>query len=369
VSREPGGERREERWEGFGGGPGRGGNIDGRPLSGKGKLGWRFPETGGAEVDTDLVIAAPPACLNGALYVPVGGARAGLLCLREEKNRPVDKWFAAASNGVALSPAATSNRVFFADGRKGDGRRSLRCVDAAGGDEKWRVPVDAEASGEFVLTDEGLLVADVPDGLTAFTRGGATAWRTRCGEVLGMPCAAGPLAVAAVGGPAGVLVLDGATGRQLWRAPLESAAAAGPVVRKNVICVGTPAGVAALSLADGRRLWETAGGAPGAPLALLKSGLAYTTADGRLVVVDTEKGAVAWEAGDAVPGLSPLATGGFVVFVNKSGLAARPAAGGDEEPWKTIESWLGLPVCSPVMADSRVYVATDRKGLLCLKSK
>jgi hypothetical protein len=31
--------------------------------------------------------------------------------------------------------------------------------------------------------------------------------------------------------------------------------------------------------------------------------------------------------------------------------------------------WLGRLTCSPVMADSRIYIATDKKGLVCLKGK
>lgn len=369
----PGGQQREVRWEGYAGGPGCGGNLDGQPLPEKGKLGWRFPETDGSEQVSGLKIAAPPACLNGVLYVPADGDRKGLLCVREAASdkevRGEEVWFVAASNGVALSPAATAKEVFFVDGRKGDSGRNLHCLAVADGREKWKLPVADDAPGEFVLTDEGGLIADVsPSQLKAFDAAGKVTWVATCGNVYGMPVASEAFVVVATDNPGALCVLDRPTGRELWRLPLDAAPTAAPVVRKSTIYLGTPAGVAALRLADGVLIWEAKGGAPGSPLVLAKNRLAYTTAGGELVIIDLAGGRVERTISDVVPGIPPLALPDAFVYAGKNGLMSCSAAGEAPQSWMKTD-WLGRLTCAPVMAGSRIYIATDKKGLVCLKSK
>ena len=368
----PGDQKREIRWDGFAGGPGRGGNVDGRPLPEKGKFAWRFPETVDPARAPDLEIAAPPACLNGVLYVPAAGGRQGLLCVREAADdrevRGEEVWFAAASNGVKLSPAATPREVFFVDGQQGDAGRNLHCLAAADGKAKWKLPVAADAPGYFVLTDEGGLIADAAGRLTAFDAAGLVIWRADCGGVCGLPMPGDAFVVVVTDAPAGLCVLDLPSGRELWRLALDAAPTAAAVVRKNVIYLGTPQGVAALRLADGGIIWETTEGAPGAPLVLAKDRLAATTAAGELVIIDLQDGRVARTIPDVVPGIPPLAAPESFVYAGKRGLMSCPIAGDEPQSWMNT-SWLGRLTCAPVMADSRIYIATDKKGLVCLKSK
>ncbi len=186
---------------------------------------------------------------------------------------------------MTLSPAATAQEVFFVDGQRGIAGRNLHCLSAADGKEKWKLPVAADAPGDFVLTDEGGLIADGPGRLTAFDGSGQVTWQADCGGVCGVPATSDAFVVVATDRPPALLVLDRPSGRVLWRLPLDAAATAAPLVRRNVIYLGTPAGVAALRLADGRRIWETAGGRPATPLVLAKNRLAYTSAAGELVIV------------------------------------------------------------------------------------
>ena len=368
----PGGQQREIRWDGFAGGPGAGGNVDGKPLSEKGKFSWRFPETEDTGSGPELQIAAPPACLNGSLYVPADGLRKGLLCVREGtvkgEVRGAEAWFAAATNGVKLSPAATSNDVFFVDGQKGDTGRNLHCLAAADGRERWTLPVAADARGEFVLTDEGGLIADAPGQLTAFRRTGQVIWRAACGEVQGMPVAREALVVIATDQPAGLSVLDRQTGRTLWSLALDAAPTTAPLVRKNTLYVGTPTGVAARSLADGKLIWETPAGRPGAPLVLMKNRLAFTTTEGKLIILAIDDGRVERTIEGVLPGFPPLAAMELFVYAGKGGLMACPATEGEPQTWMKID-WLGRLTSAPVMAESRLYIATDKKGLVCLKNK
>jgi outer membrane protein assembly factor BamB len=368
----PGGQQREIRWDGFAGGPGAGGSVDGKPLSEKGKLSWRFPETEDSGQGQELQIAAPPACINSNLYVSADGLRKGLLCVREgtinEEVCGVEAWFAAATNGVTLSPAATSNDVFFVDGQTGDSGRNLHCLAAADGRERWTLPVSADARGEFVLTDEGGLIADAPGQLTAFRRTGQVIWRAACGDVLGMPLASDALVVVATDQPAGLTVLDRQTGLTLWSLPLDAAPATAPLARKNTLYVGTPRGVAARSLVDGKLLWETPAGRPGAPLVLAKNRLAFTTTDGKLIILGIEDGRVERTIEGVLPGFPPLVALDLFVYAGKGSLMACPATEGEPQTWMKID-WLGRLISAPVMAESRLYIATDKKGLVCLKNK
>ncbi len=368
---QPGGQQLEVRWDGFGGGAGRGGCLDGRPLPEKGKLGWRFPPAEGAEQAPLMTITAPPACLNGVLYVPVASGRNGLLCLREAASdkdaQGQELWFAATTNGVSLSPAATSNSVFFVDGKPGDQGRQLHCLAAADGKTQWTLPVSADGSGEFVLTDDGGLLAD-GERLISFDKTRKLRWEAPCGRVLGMPVVSDGLIVLATAQPAGVCVLDRASGRELWRLPLDATPTAAPVLRKQTIFLGSPTGVRAVSLADGAPIWQAASGAPSAPLVLMKERLAYTTIAGELVIIDPADGRVEKTIAAVVPGFPPLAAPEALVYAAKGGLMACSTSGEEPRSWMKTD-WLGRLTCAPVMADSRIYVATDKKGLLCLRSK
>jgi hypothetical protein len=228
--------------------------------------------------------------------------------------------------------------------------------------------VAAEARGEFVLTDEGGLIADAPGQLTAFRRTGQVIWRAACGEVQGMPVAREALVVIATDQPAGLSVLDRQTGRTLWSLPLDAAPTTAPLVRKNTLYVGTPTGVVARSLVDGQPLWDAPAGRPGAPLVLMKNRLAFTTTEGKLIILAIEDGRVEQTMEGALPGFPPLASLDMFVYAGKGGLMVCPAAGGDPQTWMKID-WLGRLTSAPVMAESRLYIATDKKGLVCLKNK
>lgn len=367
----PGGRRQEPRWAGLLGGPGQGGTIDRQPLPEKGKLAWRFPPTDDAGAAPGLQVSAPPACLEGVLYVPVHGDRNGLLCLRDDLqgNAPATElWFAHSPPGVWLSPAAAAQSVFFVDGRKGDADRHLNCLATGDGTSRWRLPVDANAPGDLVLLDDGGLIADGSERLTCFRGSGEVAWHAACGTVCGMPAWTDAHVVVAVDEPPALLTLDRATGQTLWHLPLDAAPAAGPVLRGNIIYLGSQAGVAAFRLADGERLWEARGGRPTTPLVLAKEQLAYISDAGELVVVRAEDGRIEKIVRGALPGVPPLAPPESFVYADKNGLRHYPAGSDDARSWMRTD-WLGRLTCPPVMANSRVYFGTDKKGLVCLKGK
>jgi outer membrane protein assembly factor BamB len=366
----PASRKQEPCWAGCLGGPGSGGTIDNQPLPEKGKFAWRFPKSEDTERAPDFAITAPPACLGGAIYLPLHGGRNGLVCLREDpqkRNEAVEGWFAAAGHGVWLSPAATPQAVFFVDGRRGDPGRRLHCVSATDGAEQWKLPVAADASGEFVLLDHGGLLADGRQQLTCFGETGEVAWRAECGAVSGVPAAGDCLLAVATEHPPALLVLDRPTGEVLWRLALDSAPTAPPLLRKNAIYLGTQSGVAALRLADGERIWQSQGGPPSTPLVLAKNRLAYINAAGSLLLVTLEDGRVEQALSGARPGLAPLAAAGTFLYAGNKGLMAF-SGNGQPRLWMNTD-WLGPLAVPPVMANSRVYFATAKKGLVSATAK
>lgn len=372
----PGDNRRTPGWDGLLGGPGRGGNIDGQSLPDKGKFSWRYPDVAGEDADSGakVQIVAPPACLDGRVYLPVAGGRKGLVCLAEttadtSQPRVAEVWFAPAPNGAALSPAASGTNVFFVDGTSGDAGRGLHCLTAEKGSVRWTLPVADSASGELVLAAGGGLVADTADGLACFDDDGRVVWRARPGRVIGMQATEDALVVGICAEPPMIVALDRPTGTMLWQRPLATAPTSGPVVRGDAVLVGMAPGVSAFRLRDGGSIWEALTGEPAGPLALAKNRLCYTTAGGELVTIDVETGRPAQDAIPGVhPGVPPLLAPGGLLFASATGLMTSPLAAGEPRSWMKTD-WLGRPTCGLVMADSRVYMVTATKGLVCLKSK
>ena len=231
-----------------------------------------------------------------------------------------------AERGLALA-GRRLQAVFFVDGRKGDAGRHLHCVSTADGAERWKLPVAADASGEFVLLDHGGLIADGPQQVTCFRETGEVAWRADCGAVCGVPAASDALLAVATERPPALLVLD----RPERRRPCGACpwTPRRPPRRWSARTRSTWARKRALPrfrLADGGRIWEAKGGPPSTPLVLAKNRLAYVNAAGELVVVGLEDGHVektlsgAWRASRRWPRPEPS------VYATKKGLMSYHAS-------------------------------------------
>jgi outer membrane protein assembly factor BamB len=348
------------------------------------------------------------ACLGDRVYVPVHGELNGVVCLQDDpqsRDGPVELWRAASPLGVYLSPAVTTGAVFFVDGRPGDSGRRLRAVDTQLGLTRWELPVASEASGEFVLWEEGGLIADRGESLSCFDLAGTVVWRADVGHVYGVPAVDDTMMVVATRDPAALAALDRATGRILWQIPLERAPTSGPVLHKATVFLGRQQGVAAFRLLDGGLLWETGGGPPAGPLAWRKGRLAYVripakkggeenseeanhgggilpaglaenlpefaeagTAGAELVLVDADSGKTERTFSGVLPHVPPLLSRDAILVAGGTGLIQCSAATGKTQLWMRT-SWLG-PVTSPaVMANSRVYFGTKDRGLVCAIEK
>ena len=373
-------------WAGAQGGPGRPGHVDNSPLPERGALVWRWPPAsdGGDESLPVPRIVAPAALLAELIAVPIaGGARRGLLALiNDAKTRlsPGEKWFYATTNGVwqsaALSRAATLREpaghdasptntgpllAFLVDGKVGDADRCLHCLDARTGLLRWRVPVAADASGEFVVIDESLVIQRGRQEVVCFDFNGQPRWQKPLGALRGAAAGGNDLAVVALVSAPRLLALDLPTGHELW--DIEVEAVTGPVVDGGTVFLGTTNGLSARRLTDGSLLWQTAMVPPAQPL-LVEGGLLTTvTRSNELVLIETTSGRVQAVIPGALAGLPPLLTRDAVVFATKDALLRVPFSQPKPQGWMAT-AWLGELSAPMVMAESAVYFATPTKGFI-----
>ncbi|MGO9201296.1 MAG: PQQ-binding-like beta-propeller repeat protein [Limisphaerales bacterium] len=384
----------EPVWAGAQGGPGCPGHVDHSPLPGRGTLVWRWPPAGesGAESLPTPRIVAPAAILGGLIAVPVAaGPRCGLLGLTNDPKArltPAEQWFYATPNGVWQSPALARTAMFgerpaqdatgkyrqdalatteapllafLVDGKTGDADRHLHCLDARTGALRWRVPVAKDASGEFVLMDQSLVIQRGSHDVACLNFTGRTRWEQPLGAWRGPAAGGDDLAVLALASAPRLVALDLPTGRELWRAEVE--AVTGAVVDGGTVFVGTVSGVSARRLTDGGSLWQATIAAPAQPLLVEGGTLATVTRAGELVLLDAKTGQVGVTIPGALPGQPPLLTQDAVLFANQDALMRVPLSQPKPQRWMAT-AWLGEMSAPLVMADSAVYFATPARGFI-----
>jgi outer membrane protein assembly factor BamB len=414
----------EPVWAGAQGGPGRPGHLDDSPLPDRGTLIWRWPAPAEGDTDSapPPLVAAPAAILGVLIAVPVAaGPRCGLLALTNDAKArfaPAEQWFYATSNGVWLSPAlvplqhsllasSTSSAdtaarsagfqpavsptfqsatrsnspaptdwksaiqqtgslryslcAFVVDGKAGEANRYLHCLDARTGLLRWRVPIAADASGEFVVIDQSLVIQRGREEIACFDFEGRPRWQRPLGTLRGVAAGGCDLAVLALASAPRLLVLDLPTGRELWSQAMS--AVTGPILDGATVFVGTANGVSALRLTDGSRVWQTTLPPPAQPLLLEGSTLATITRWGELMLLDVKDGRVQATIPGALAGQPPLLTRDAALFATKDALMRLPFGQPKPQRWMAT-AWLGELSAPMVLADSAVYYATPTKGLI-----
>jgi outer membrane protein assembly factor BamB len=366
----------ETVWGGARGGAGKSACLDGSALPPKGSFAWRWP------AESESSNAVPPvsggmACLNNTLFVPVNcGALTGVAAMAvagtSSKAPESNLWFAATAHPVVGSVAATTSRVYFAEGRTGDTGRKLRCVDAVRGQDLWQVPVDAASSGEFLLTASNVL---------AYCQNGMLTCLATKGSKAGQPLWSAPLGkqVTSVGAPSltsagvvlaatsgGVLALDVTTGRELWHSQDASAAVTGPAANDDITVVATAGGLSALSLVNGATLWTTNIAPSTAPLVVDDERVLCTTAGGEVVALGWD-GKERFRLRNAAPGMPAMLLNDKLVFLTPGELRKVELSEKNAESRWLDTSWLGTVTTPPILSDGKVYFATLEKGLICAR--
>jgi len=407
---EPGGVEKTPLWAGPGGGGGQSGWVDGSAVPAKVTSAWRYIP------GDDGVITSPAACVGDSLYVGVrAGEKTGVARLSMELDAlmlqaPQEQWFVETVHPVGTCPVVVDDKVLFIDnpGWADDDRdragRSLRCVDADTGTVLWQSPLAANASELLVATGERVYVNDTGTALTCLDLQGNTLWTRPNTRIVGLPLSVGCLlyAIAWHADQFMLIALDGPTGELLWAQVIGT----GPFPRSliegswermpdgSLVCdmiIGDPSGPTTGPVLAGGKLWV--GGSEGMT--------AYDPVRGEKVLhVDTEDGLVSRLVCDedhvlARVGLGPIlvidaATGmkvgetiedmGFAspwllagdTIVYSDGEALRRSdltAGASAQLAKLYPKYYGPIVGELLVTRSHILVATEKRGLVCLRPK
>jgi outer membrane protein assembly factor BamB len=392
---------RESIWGGQYGGPGHPGYGGGGSLPTAGRYSWMFPEK---KDDVPAPrIEAPACCLDGSLYVGITTPeRHGLARIDIAKQgsgqagsaRPQEAWFYPTRRPVVRSAAASSfGEVFVVDGRKGEAGRHLHCLRLESGKPVWKRPVAANAEGAVLLTERALYVNDQPDRLTCLARDEAgtkqeTKWSVTIGGSPWAPLAWGDILLVAVVSDPSVRALDEQSGIEVWRASTTSKPStppivfthdpagaktaeadspdAGDVLPEYTAVAGCEAGLVGIDVLTGDVKWKL-------PCGHVRSVVACTST---LAVCITQKGDVRFvnvprakllraRARGADPRWRPVLAGETLLYctptaIKKVGVSLKV------RPLNWLKTtWMGSLTAPPVGADSHVFFATDKRGLIC----
>jgi outer membrane protein assembly factor BamB len=353
---EPDGAAPERSWAGLMGGPGAAGNPGDSPLPEIGEEHWKHP----------AVMAAPPAALDDALYIPLAGEEPGLACIVNSGEGPAKvRWIHSTANAVHASPAALGALALVVDGRAGDANRHLHAIDAQTGSPRWKQPVDSTASGVLAATPLHLFIQDRPGSLSCMGLDGGLIWTQPVGPISHMPAVADSMLVLAVMDPPALVCLDRLSGRELWRSSLPAAPRTAPIIARMAIFIGTARGIECRSILDGSPQpgWKTDSAGVSGELALARDVLVYVSDEGRLVIISREDGGIINSFDDAVPGLPPVLSRRNIIFVHKDALMTmsldEPEL--DPLPWADIT---GIVPSTPLIVSNSAIFFGTRDGLV-----
>jgi hypothetical protein len=366
-------------WAGWRGGPGKSGCIDGSRLPEVTRFAWRWPAT---PLQTNGVPAyTPVACLQETLYVAIHNAQQmGLAAMATEVVTPdlrwstkppeTNRWFFATTLPPGHTVAASTDAVYFTDGRPGDVGRQLRCVTARQGRLQWQQPVAPAAAGELLLTESSLLASCREGELTQISTTGPAAGRSRWSTVVGAPVVGAPClsqGVVLVGTDQGVVALLAATGQILWRQPVPIPALTGPLASADIAVVASAQGLSGLSLANGGILWTILCKPATQPLVADDQRILCTTTTGEILMTNWAGDSQCRWSG-ALPSLPPMLYGNTLLFGGPDTLQLVDLARdpGTASRWLAT-AWLGQITAPLLLSDNIVYFATAEKGLICAR--
>jgi outer membrane protein assembly factor BamB len=345
----------------------------------------------GAGSNDSVQIAAPPVIAEGRLFFldadhrvhaisATGGDRYWNVRLRPEEGRDRP----ARGGGVA----AGGGRVFVSTGYG-----FIVALDAASGDEIWRMQADAPfqsaptvmGSRVYAITnDSELLAIDAGSGEVQWTHQ-AIAEPAR---ILSAPSVAvdGDTVVAPFASGELVALLS-SNGRRLWSDALSRTGrltslsaindiAGRPVLTQGVVFAASHSGVlAAIDLRSGQRGWSRVFASTQTPW-LAGSVLYAVSVDGELVAFAAETGDIYWtrqlrryededDRTGRVAWVGPIMVGGRLVLANSVGdvIAVSPSDG------QTLaEADVGQAVfIPPIAANDQIYIVTDRARLVVFR--
>lgn len=363
-----------ELWSGALGGPGKSGLLDSSSPPAWLTFAWRYPASDDEEENSPSQgssITTPPTLLGDALYVTLKGKQTGIVKLKlaeKRQTRPEEVWFKPIE---ISSPIAIRNKeLIFTTKLTNSAERALICLHADNGLTLWQHKIATNASGEFTFLKEGILIADIEDGISFLTSGNSVTreWTARTGKTLGVPVSINKIVIVAVPANQSMLALSLINGNELWRTTVDSTITTGPVVSGEHIAIGTEAGISIHSLVDGSKLWSTNYGAITTYLVCNDAHLASGTNENTAFVFDWTGNAM-FKITDIKSGTIPMLCEDTVLYFSSTHITLFNLNTGAQKNITGSLGWLGTITTPAIMSEWHLYFGTANKGLICMRPK
>ncbi len=368
----PGFEKVEPLWQGERGVIGSSGANDGSLIPERGKYAWAFKGMGEEVAKT----TAPLMYLSDAFYFDTADTeRRGLVKVQtnEKKSKPKATWFAPSDHPVSIAAAGTKGVIYFVDGTASDSGRFLRAVSAETGKEMDRFAIK-DGSGKFMITDSHLIINDEKSGIRLLDISTPDklkeVWQWQGGDIQGTPLINGNFVTVLLKDKPSIVVLDAIDGVALWNKELPSAINGDPIFAADKVWVAFEDGVAAYSMVDDADYLRIQDDIPRSPLVYNGDRIGFVSTTGKVVLVDAFNGAVIKRIPGALGNFPPLLTDDALLYVAEGQLTYHDLTSGEEHQWTKIKAkWPGNVASDMVMLDSRIYFATETRGMVCMKAK
>ena len=308
----------------------------------------------------------------------LGTARHDAAALETLNPDPRPLWHVAVGRAIRGSPAVAEGIVAV-----GTAERNVALVDRTTGDLLWRSRVNGTIRAGPLLDGDRLYIASEgqPDDGRVYAlrlRDGKVLWRARTGSVVA-PLAFDGAAVYAVTEEGLVLRIEPERGSIQWRAQLEGAVRAAPVVTPQGLIVATTNDV--LYLLDRntgtiRGQLDLPGTVVGTPATDGKR-LYLATMNGLIVAIDLATWMTAWDrpAGDAVYGAPALVGDTLFVLARDGRLWVIPVNAPDSavsQPLGIVATAGPTPLASGVLVGSvtgEIVLADPRTGTVLWRAQ
>jgi outer membrane protein assembly factor BamB len=121
--------------------------------------------------------------------------------------------------------------------------------------------------------------------------------------------------------------------------------------------------VSAFDLVDGTRQWHSPAGDPITRLSLQDRRAAYVNKAMELVVLDVSRGECLKKVSGATVPAPPVFSGESILYATSTGIRRYDFAEDDSTEWLSLAG-LGSMTSPMIVADSTLFFATDRRGLV-----
>jgi outer membrane protein assembly factor BamB len=359
-----------------------GGRVGHAPLPARSRFYWRYPDDSLGNEDS-YAITAPLASLGDLVFVPsVRNGQAQLEALKTDYTPGVSQrqikdaqrlvWRSEFKRPITVPPAGMGDTLYVVDGQPGDEQRAVNAINAQDGSPLWSIELGPDASSNITVDGKRLYVWATARTLTCYPLGQKTRpeplWSADLGPAELAPAATqGLLLVALADG--NLHLLDAATGRPLRSQPimLPAKPTASPLLVDEQVLVTTQSGLVAIHIVTGEPSWEAKIGQIGTPPASDGRSVALITAEGQLVVLDLNTGEELSRASDAVAAAAPVIASGRIVFTHKDDINVLRDFKDDRTFQWAQTGWLGKVIQPLFVLNSRTYIVTDKRHLVCFE--